>query len=239
MLVTVDGPLLSMHSNPCIFVSNPGVFLHNPVCSCAGRLKHDNPLVVSHAYAVVAHFFNTTNSPELHLLQVRLTLTCVTPPSPKSQPLAPPPPHPQVFNSVLRAKEPDHRKALVREALDILIPLLHERRYVADPNTSSATQPLSARGPGPVDSFSVGGPSGSAGAGAGAAAAAAAAAQQQQQRWLRMLRKVLTEESSGGTAHVAHLWQVVLRHADVLYPHRALFVPGMAHAAVRWAGRQA
>lgn len=84
--------------------------------------------------------------------------------------------HVQVFVALLRTCEADGRKALVRQALDVLTPAL-ERRLPP---------------PGPGDRYPI---------------------------WVRYTKKVLVEEGHQMN-HLIHIWQLLVRHADMFYASR-------------------
>lgn len=48
----------------------------------------------------------------------------------------------------------------------------------------------------------------------------------------RCFAQVLVEEAHN-FAILVHIWQLILRHADVFYPARALFVSQMVHSLAK------
>ena len=80
----------------------------------------------------------------------------------------------QVFVALLRTCQPDARRALVRQALDVLTPALVRRLSSGD-----SKYPM----------------------------------------WVRYAKKVLVEEGHS-LAHMIHIWQLLVRHADLFYTSR-------------------
>ena len=83
-------------------------------------------------------------------------------------------PHAQVFVALLRLCQADNKKALVRDALDTLTPVLVRRLAPGD-----LKYPI----------------------------------------WVRYTKKVLVEEGHS-TPHLIHIWQLLVRHADLYYSSR-------------------
>jgi hypothetical protein len=102
----------------------------------------------------------------------------------------------QVFVAMLRAYQPEH-KALVRCALDALVPML-PRRLLAQEAAAAA-----------------GGSSGQQ---------AAAAPAYSVPIYVRYIKKMLAEEGHL-TGYLHHVWSLLTRHPGVFYPSRAAFVP--------------
>lgn len=91
---------------------------------------------------------------------------------------------PQIFVALLKTIQPDVPKALVNEALDILVPVLPLRmRHLEEQRFPS---------------------------------------------WIRYAKKMLSEEQHS-MPHMLHIWQLVVRHADLFYASRAQFVPQMVN----------
>lgn len=82
--------------------------------------------------------------------------------------------HAQVFVALLRLCQADNKKALVRDALDTLTPVLVRRLAPGD-----LKYPI----------------------------------------WVRYTKKVLVEEGHS-TPHLIHIWQLLVRHADLYYSSR-------------------
>ena len=82
----------------------------------------------------------------------------------------------QVFVALLRTCQPDSRRALVRQALDVLTPALVRRLSSGD-----SKKPM----------------------------------------WVRYVRKILMEEGHS-MAHMVHIWQLLVRHADLFYTSRSV-----------------
>ena len=80
----------------------------------------------------------------------------------------------QVFVALLRLCQADNKKALVRDALDTLTPVLVRRLAPGD-----LKYPI----------------------------------------WVRYTKKVLVEEGHS-TPHLIHIWQLLVRHADLYYSSR-------------------
>jgi len=90
----------------------------------------------------------------------------------------------QIFVALLKTIQPDVPKALVNEALDILVPVLPLRmRHLEEQRFPS---------------------------------------------WIRYAKKMLSEEQHS-MPHMLHIWQLVVRHADLFYASRAQFVPQMVN----------
>ena len=81
-----------------------------------------------------------------------------------------------MFVALLRTCQPDSRRALVRQALDVLTPALVRRLSSGD-----AKKPM----------------------------------------WVRYVRKILMEEGHS-MAHMVHIWQLLVRHADLFYTSRSV-----------------
>jgi hypothetical protein len=115
----------------------------------------------------------------------------------------------QILGWLLRAHQTEVKRPLVREALDLLLPVLHEGRFTpsSDGGAGSPASTPSAAGPGAGGSL--------------------------EPHWVRVIRKALTEEQGSYTQQM-HVWQVILRNADILYPHRAHFVPSMVPIIARY-----
>ena len=84
-------------------------------------------------------------------------------------------PNSQVFVALLRLCQADNKKALVRDALDTLTPVLVRRLAPGD-----LKYPI----------------------------------------WVRYTKKVLVEEGHS-TPHLIHIWQLLVRHADLYYSSRS------------------
>ncbi len=106
---------------------------------------------------------------------------------------------PQVFVALLRSCQPDSKRLLIKEALDVMMPIVTG----ALPLQQSAQQQQHQAQVPPLP----------------AAAAAAAAVAQQQPMWARYLKRVMTEEAHS-MSHQIHIWQLILRHPDAFYSWR-------------------
>ncbi|KAL6746236.1 hypothetical protein V8C86DRAFT_2445362, partial [Haematococcus lacustris] len=149
---------------------------------CWSFLRRDNKAVASHAYLAVAHYVRTTLSPEHIVLQVLMAL--------------------------LKATQPEVKKGLVKEALDLVLPVLHQRRYVAMTlDAAAASQPPAT----PSASLAGAGP---------------------EPKWVRCIKTVLAEESSSMSS-VLHCWLTVLRHAGLLYAYHPHLQQTMLTAITR------
>ena len=105
----------------------------------------------------------------------------------------------QVFVAMLRAYQPEH-KALVRCALDALVPMLPRRLLAQDASagggSGGGTQPATVTS---SSSYSV-------------------------PIYVRYIKKMLAEEGHL-TGYLHHVWSLLTRHPGVFYPSRAAFVP--------------
>ncbi|GFR40173.1 hypothetical protein Agub_g730, partial [Astrephomene gubernaculifera] len=121
-------------------------------------LKKEDSVTKSYAFVNVAYFLKNFQAPEKIMLQV--------------------------FVALLKACQPDTKKPLIKEALDVLVPTLNEKVQRSPENKISL--------------------------------------------WVRYTKKVLSEEAQS-LASVVHIWQLVLRHADLFYSSRSQFVGQMVH----------
>ncbi|KAK9813301.1 hypothetical protein WJX72_012102 [[Myrmecia] bisecta] len=125
------------------------------------HLKRDDSACKCVAFLNVSHFLDAYQAPEKIVLQV--------------------------FVALLRTPQPDARRVLVRQALDVLTPALVRRVSLGD-----WKYPI----------------------------------------WVRYTKKVLVEEGHS-LQHLMHIWQLLVRHADLFYSSRMQFVPQMVNSLQR------
>ncbi|KAF5841322.1 hypothetical protein DUNSADRAFT_13398 [Dunaliella salina] len=202
-----------LNHNPDLFRSR-----HRQILAFGWQmLKRENAAVTSQAYLLLAYYmhrFPTTDEVAM-----------------------------QVFASMLRCMQPETKKPVLREAIDMVLPVLHAREggrpspahSTSNGNTGGGDTSTPGRSGGRASAMTT--ESGDLGGGVQVGTGAGGAAQGQSgganvPSWVRTMKKVLTEELAS-LGHMALMWQVVLRHADLFYPHRAQFAPSIVHSLLR------
>ena len=121
----------------------------------------------------------------------------------------------QAWVAALRHVQPEPRKGLMREALDLLVPRLVAAEAAEAKDGKDGGDKGGASGKGGSKERSGGGDK-------GAADKAAAAPPPSGPQWAKFAKRTLLEENHA-SAHLLLMWQMIVRHPDAFYPARALF----------------
>jgi hypothetical protein len=119
----------------------------------------------------------------------------------------------QVFVALLRTCLPDAKRPLIKEALDVVMPLLTGGSTLGAAGAALPATPTPSATPAPKEGEKADGT-------------------QAVGVWARYLKRVMTEESHSMT-HQIHIWQLILRHPDAFYASRAEFVSNIVNMLVR------
>ena len=132
----------------------------------------------------------------------------------------------QVFTALLRCpQQPDVKRPVLREALDVVLPILANA-----PTSSSGV--LSPSSSGPPPSMSTPAAGGSQPMATDSQPPSQQPALQQPPLWVMVVRKLLAEEGLTQPAAL-QVWHAMLRHPQLFYPHRRVLVEQVVQAAAR------